>query len=435
MSTINLHVHELTRVEGHGDIILNAKDGTIEELKWAVTEAPRFFEAMFRGRSWQDASLLGSRICGICAVAHASTSVRATEEAFGLKLSDQDLKFRLLNYHGEMLESHVLHLMFLVAPDALGVPSVLPLAATHPEAVKMALRCKKMGNLISDVVCGRKLHPVAMTPGGWTGLPSQKQMLELKKYVDARESDIKMMVDLIVSVVPNFPDYLVNFERETEFLSLTHPDEFALYRGDLRSTDTEKVTDHRQYKDVIKERIVPHSTAKWTSSQRSSYAVGALARCNNNAGQLNKEAKAVAAAVGFKPVVHKPFYMNVAQLIETVHSYYEAKRGIDELLDTGWKHEYPVVKPRAGRGVGVCEAPRGLLIHDYTYDDKGIITEANCIVPTCENHGNIEDDFRALVPQILDKPQDVIAHTLEMLVRTYDPCISCSVHMLNVKFV
>jgi len=435
MSTVNIHVHEVTRLEGHGDIVLNAKDGTIQELKWAVTEAPRFFEAMFRGRSWRDASLLGSRICGICAVAHASTSVRATEEAFGLTLSDQDLKFRTLNYHGEMLESHVLHLMFLVAPDAFNAPSVLPLAATHPEAVKMALRCKKMGNMISDAICGRKLHPIAMVPGGWTALPSPKKMREVKAYVDARESDIKMMVDLIVSVVPNFPDYLVNFERETEFLSLTHPDEFALYRGDIKSTDTRKVTDHRKYKEVIKERIVPHSTSKWTSSQRSSYAVGSLARCNNNAGQLNREAKAVAAAVGFKPVVHKPFYNNVAQLIETVHCYYEAKRLIDQLLDTGWKHEMPQVTPKAGRGVGVCEAPRGLLIHDYTYDDKGILLEANCIVPTTENHGSIEDDFRGLVPQIITKPQPEIAHALEMLVRTYDPCISCSVHMLNVRFV
>lgn len=435
MSTVNIHIHEVTRIEGHGDVILSAKDGKIVDLKWAVTEAPRFFEAMFRGRSWRDASYLGSRICGICAVAHASTSVRATEEAFGLTISDTDLKFRTLNYHGEMLESHVLHLMFLVAPDAFKAPSVLPLAASHPEAVKMALRLKKMGNMISDVVCGRKLHPVSLVPGGFSALPSVKQMRDLKAFVDARESDIKMMVDTIVSVIPLFPDYLVNFERETEFISLTHPDEFALYRGEIKSTDTGRVTDHRDYKKVIKERIVEHSTAKWTSSQRSSYAVGALARCNNNASQLNKEAQAVAKAVGFKPVVHKPFYNNVAQLIETVHCYYEAKRLIDQLLDEGWKHEPPQVKPRAGRGVGICEAPRGLLIHDYTYDDKGVITEANCIVPTTENHGSIEDDIRVLAPQIINKPQPEITHCLEMLVRAYDPCISCSVHMLNVRFV
>jgi len=435
MSTVNIHVHELTRVEGHGDIILNATDGTIEELKWSVTEAPRFFEAMFKGRSWRDASLLGSRICGICAVAHASTSVRATEEAFGLKLSEQDLKFRLLNYHGEMLESHILHLMFLVAPDAFGAPSVLPLATSHPEAVKMALRTKKCGNMISDVICGRKLHPIAMTPGGWTALPTPKQMRDLKKYVDEREDDFKMMVDVLVGAIPNLPDYFLNFERETEYLSLTHPDEFALYRGDIKSTDTKTVTDHRNYRDVITERVVDHSTAKWTSSQRSSYGVGALARVNNNFDQLNDQAKAVAAAAGWTPISYKPFDYNVTQLIEVVHSYYDARRLIDELLDTGWTHVPPEVTPKAGRGVGICEAPRGLLIHDYTYDDDGIITEANCIVPTCENHGNIEDDFRALVPQILDKPQDEIAHCLEMLVRAYDPCISCSVHMLNVKFV
>ncbi|MFP4056559.1 MAG: Ni/Fe hydrogenase subunit alpha [Candidatus Brocadiia bacterium] len=435
MSTVNVHVHELTRVEGHGDIVLNAENGEIVDLKWAVTEAPRFFEAMFKGRSWRDASYLGSRICGICAVAHASTSVRATEEAFGLQLSEQDLAFRQLNYHGEMLESHVLHLMFLVAPDAFNAPSVLPLAASHPEAVKMALRCKKCGNMISDVVCGRKLHPVAMTPGGWTALPSVHQMRQLKHYVDEREDDFKMMVDVLAEAIPNIPASLRDFERETEYLSLAHPEEYALYRGDIKSTDTGEVTDHRDYHSVIQERVVPHSTAKWTSSQRSSYGVGALARCNNNFDQLNDQAKAVADAVGWKPVSYKPFDYNVTQLIETIHSYYEAKRLIDELLDSGWEHQPPEVEPKAGRGVGVCEAPRGLLIHDYTYDEKGIITEANCIVPTCENHGNIEDDFRALVPGILDHPQEEIAHTLEMLVRAYDPCISCSVHMLRVRFV
>jgi coenzyme F420-reducing hydrogenase alpha subunit len=259
-------------------------------------------------------------------------------------------------------------------------------------------------------------------------------MREVQKYVDARESDIKMMVDVVTSVVPLFPDYLVGFERQTEFISLTHPDEFALYRGDIKSTDTGKVTDHRKYKEVIKERIVPHSTSKWTSSQRSSFAVGALARCNNNAGQLNKEASALASALGFKPVVHKPFFNNVAQLIETVHCYYEAKRLIDELLDTGWKHEPPQVTPRAGRGVGVCEAPRGLLIHDYTYDDKGIITEANCIVPTCENHGSIEDDIRLYLPAVVNLPQDEMVDAMEKLIRAYDPCISCSAHFLKVEW-
>jgi coenzyme F420-reducing hydrogenase alpha subunit len=292
-----------------------------------------------------------------------------------------------------------------------------------------------MGTMISDVICGRKLHPIAMMPGGWSYLPPPKKMRELKKYVDEREADVKLMVEVVASVVPNVPAYLRDFARETEYLSLTHPTEYALYRGEIKSTDTKKVTDHREYKSVIKERIVPHSTSKWTSSQRTSFGVGALPRINNNFSQLNKEAMAVAKAVGFKPISYKTFDYNVAQLIETVHCYYEAKRLIDELLDTGWKHEMPEVKPKAGRGVGICEAPRGTLIHDYTYDERGLITEANCIVPTTENHGNIEDDFRALVPKILDKPQAEIAHALEILVRCYDPCVSCSVHMLNVRFV
>jgi len=126
----------------------------------------------------------------------------------------------------------------------------------------------------------------------------------------------------------------------------------------------------------------------------------------------------------------------VAQVIECVHCHEECRTIMKTLLDSGLKRdEVPQVQVKAGRGVGATEAPRGLLIHDYTYDDGGLITDANCIIPTNQNLANIDDDMQKLVPEIIDRDHGEIRLLLEMLVRAYDPCISCSVHMLDVKFV
>jgi coenzyme F420-reducing hydrogenase alpha subunit len=126
--------------------------------------------------------------------------------------------------------------------------------------------------------------------------------------------------------------------------------------------------------------------------------------------------------------------ITVAQLVECFHVVEHSLSLIAQIVARGLEEEDIRVKVRAGRGVGAVEAPRGVLFHDYTYDDRGILTEANCIIPTNQNHNNIQKDFEALVPQILDKPQNEIRHTLEMVVRAYDPCISCSAHSLEVNF-
>jgi len=126
--------------------------------------------------------------------------------------------------------------------------------------------------------------------------------------------------------------------------------------------------------------------------------------------------------------------ITVAQIVESFQAAEDSINLIDQILARGLKEEINTVKVRAGRGIGVVEAPRGILFHDYTYDENGVLTDANCIIPTNQNHNNIQKDMEALVPSILSQPQDEIRHTLEMLVRAYDPCVSCSTHLLNVSF-
>jgi coenzyme F420-reducing hydrogenase alpha subunit len=160
---ININVHQVTRIEGHGNIILNAKDGKIEELRWEVPESPRFFEAMLQGREYENVPYIASRICGICSIAHTTASMQATEAAFGIQPSEQTLLLRKLLYNAEIIESHVLHAYVLAVPDFVGVDSVFPLVETHKEAVLRAMRLKRLGYNLAELLAGRKTHPLGQT--------------------------------------------------------------------------------------------------------------------------------------------------------------------------------------------------------------------------------------------------------------------------------
>lgn len=431
---ININVHHVTRVEGHGNIYVNVKNGVIEKCEWNISEAPRFFEAMVVGRNWNELHHVTSRICGICSIGHTLASLRATEAAMGIKVSDQDLKLRKLALHAENLQSHILHLGFLVLPDLMGVGSVIPLASSNSEEVKTVLQLHRTANEMSNLLCGRTTHPQRLIPGGFSKIPSLRELKELKKKLQDSVPKLQAVAELFKSVAPKLPD----FNRETEFIALTKPDEYALYDGDIASSDTGKAP-ASEYLAFTNEYIVPISTAKRAKHARESYMVGALARLNINFDRLSPLAKKTAGMFGLKPVCHNPFMNNIAQLVEVVHSVEDSIRLIDELEAAGLQsqpdYHQPEITVKAGHGVGAVEVPRGILFHDYTYNQKGVCTKANCVIPTNQNHGNIELDLKALLPQVLDKTEKEIELSLEMLVRAYDPCISCSTHCVKVHFV
>ena len=177
MSNVNINVHHVTRVEGHGNIVVNTRNGELEECKFEVVESPRFFEAMLRGRRWDQAQHITCRICGICSIGHTTASLNATEAAFGIKPSEQTRLLRRLLFHGEMIQSHILHVYFLVAPDLLGVGSVIPLADTHTDVVLRALRMKKLANEICRVIAGKHVHPSAAVVKGFTRIPEPEEWL------------------------------------------------------------------------------------------------------------------------------------------------------------------------------------------------------------------------------------------------------------------
>lgn len=429
---IAINVEHLTRVEGHGNIVLNAKNGQVKKIEWEVSEAPRFFESFVRNRPYHELSHITSRICGICSIGHALTSLKATEDAMDITISPQTELLRKLALHGENMQSHILHVGYLVSPDLFNVGSVFPLISSAPEIVKKIISLHRLANEMSDLICGRTTHPITLVPGGFSQIPTEKQFVQLKQKL----KKIRPTCDVVAQVILDNAHKLPDFTRETEYIALTSKDEYALYDGIIGSTDTGTHPVH-EYESVVNEFLVPQSTAKYCKHHRDSYMVGALARFNLNADLLSPSAKKLAKQFDLQPVNYNPFMNNIAQIVEYVHSVEDSIELIDSLLNQGLNcNERPTTfTVKEGRGIGAIEVPRGILFHDYTYNKNGMCTKANCVIPTNQNHNNIQKDMEALAPELLEKPKEEITLNLEMLVRAYDPCISCSTHYLDVTFV
>ena len=420
---INIEVTPLSRVEGHGDLVLDIANKKIEKLQFRIPESPRFFEAMLVGRKYDEPSHITSRICGICGVSHTSASIKATEAAMDIRPSKQTILLRKLIFHSEVMQSNALHVFYLAAPDFFGVGSVFPLAGTDPELVNIAVRIKKMANDIVRIIGGRAVHPIRTVVGGFTKLPSEEEMYKMRDMLKSSYPDIEKTVKVLKSIK------IPHFERKTEYLSISDPSEYAVYDGNIRSSNGWDA-DNQDYLDRLKEKVVKHSTGKHCFTENGTYMVGALSRFNNNYQKLSSLARGYAEELGLKAPCHNTYMNNIAQFIEIVHGIDDSIRLIGKILEDGLSEDRAMakIKIKGGRGVGIVEAPRGMLIHDYTYGDDGRIRKANLIIPTNQNYANIEEDLKLLVQSIIDKSEDDIRLACEMMIRAYDPCISCSTH-------
>ncbi len=431
MPTRRIDVHHVTRVEGHGDIVVDARDGQLLDISWQVPEAPRFFEAMVVGRPWQDLQTIVSRICGICSVSHSMACVKGLEAALGIEPSAQALALRRLAHAAELVSSHVLHIGYLAAPDLLGAPSVLPLIKSHMAVVENVVALHAMANRWAETLVGRTTHPLGIQPGRMTFLPALDDLRSVHAALVAARPRLDDLGAVLAELAPHLPD----FERETEYVALVDDDGYALYDGLIASTDTQERVAPERFERVANEWTPARSTAKWARWHRESYTVGALARYHLSGARLRPRARRAAEALGVDRHRHNPYYNTLVQLVECVHVVEESIDGLDALLERGLAREEAAAPTRAGEGVGAVEAPRGALFQRYALDGEGRCVRANLTVPTGQNHANIQADMEALVPRILERGEDEVRLWLEMLVRAYDPCVSCSTHFLDVRFV
>jgi len=285
--------------------------------------------------------------------------------------------------------------------------------------VKRGLRLKKLGNDITDLIGGRAVHPVTAVVGGFPTLPNKNQMQKVRKQLVEAKQDAFETVYLFSKV--EIPD----FTRRCEHMAISDPKEYVINQGRLKSTEGLDINEI-EYREYISEKQVLYSTALHSHvKKRDSFMVGPLPRVNINFGQLSPDAKNAAKRSGVKFPNFNPFVSHLARAIELVHDIDESIAIIDRVP---LKEERREVSCKAGFGAAITEAPRGSLYHSYDLDNNGIVKGVDLVPPTAHNAYNIEKDMHEFVQTILDLPLGEITLKCEMLIRAYDPCISCSVH-------
>jgi sulfhydrogenase subunit alpha len=423
MKTID--VPALARVEGEGGLYIGIQDGKAVEIRLDIYEPPRFFEGFLVGRFLQEVPDITARICGICPVAYQMSSVAGLEKALNVQVTPAVYALRRLMYCAEYIESHTLHIYLLQAPDMLGQPSALDLAAIAPQVVKDALRMKKAGNDLLKVIGGRSVHPVNVCVGGFYHWPSRKELEALLSELQWGLQAAKACVGWAVSLP--YP----TLENDYEFVAIQHPSEYGVMAGEIASSKNGKIPVADFESHYMEEHVQRSNALHGRTISGDPYLVGPISRVNLNHDQLHPNAKQAIADNKIILPINNPFQALVARAVELVHFYAEAIDAIQAYQPEGMP--YQEFKLAAGEGCGVSEAPRGLLYHRYKIDEQGMVRYAKITPPTAQNLPRIETDLGALVPQLLELDHEAATLTAEHLVRSYDPCISCATHFLTLR--
>jgi coenzyme F420-reducing hydrogenase alpha subunit len=423
-TTQTLQVGMLARVEGEGGLHLEIHDGHVTAVELRIFEPPRFYEAFLRGRAWTEPPDITARICGICPVAYQFSSCMALEDACGVTVPDHIGTMRRLLYCGEWIESHALHMYLLHAPDFLGYPGAIEMAADHPDVVARGLRLKQAGNDLMDLVGGRSVHPINVKLGGFYHLPSVAELRAIRTVLADALEDAVATVRLVATF--DFPE----LEQTCTYLSLRPEVGYPIEAGDV-VTSTGDHWPVREFREHISEYHVERSTALHSTLDGKPYVVGPLARYTLNHDRLSPLARELAHEAGLGATCRNPFKSIVVRAVELVEALVEAMEIIDGWAD-GRAPSVPV-PARAGEGFGATEAPRGVLFHRYVLDHAGSIQDAQIVPPTAQNQPSIEADLRELAERWVALGDHDLTHRCEQAIRNYDPCISCSVHAVDVR--
>ncbi len=423
--TTTIHVPILARVEGEGALDVRIVNHQIQSLQLKIYEPPRLFEKFLEGRCYSDVLDMVARICGICPVAYQMSAAHAIEQCFGMQPGPWVRDMRRLFYCGEWLESHSLHIHFLAAPDFLGFKSAPDMAKVYPDIVRRGLRLQALGNELISLLGGRSVHPVGACIGGFYQAPSCTRIQELLERVNARISDCENLLTWVGSLA--LSDNTHNFTS----VSLQHPDEYPMNEGHIVS-DKGLFISPECFDDYFKECQVPYSTALHCLLQGKPYLVGPLARVNNNVDQLPSPIKDILHPLGIHFPSNNMYHSIIARAVEIYYCVLEARRILAGYV-------YPAapsqdVKPRKGIGYGCTEAPRGMLWHCFEMDEEGIVQSARIVPPTSQNQARIEEDLCISLERFgLNKADSELRAYSEMIIRNYDPCISCSTHFLQLN--
>ena len=457
MKTIT--IAPVTRIEGHAKITINLDDsGNVADTFVNVVEL-RGFEKFCIGRPVEELPRIVTSICGVCPWHHHLASAKANDAVFGVTPPPTGTKLRDLCQSIAFCSDKILHFFFLAGPDFVmgpdadySVRNVIGIVQSNPEIGKKVVRCRHLGTQMLLIASGKSIHPVTAVPGGFSKpltdkdrdklLPMANEVLDFAKFAIAfaKENIFPKYLDVIktVGVI------------ETGFLgTVTDDGSLNVYDGKLRlmkPDGTHEEFAYDQYTEYIAEHIEPWTYLKFPYAKKwgdfnmdlegpvGIYRTNALARinvCDKMATPL-AQAELEEFREKFGRPAQQTLLYNYARLIELVYS---AEHTIELLNDpeiTGKETRVPVT-PRAARGVGCVEAPRGTLIHDYETDEDGLVTNVNLIVGTTHNNAPINMSVKQAAKTLIkDGNYDQgILNRVEMAIRAYDPCLSCATHKLD----
>ena len=419
-----IELNHVAKVEGHVSLHVEVDKGKVNKIEMQCVEGARFFEGFLVGRSFYEAPVLTQRICGVCPQSHNLASIQAMEDILGVKVTVQTKVFREVLMYAQIIQSHVLHMFFLTAADYLDVAGVPEMAKKYPNLVKLAIKLKKNANMVKEVISGRAVHSISPVIGGFTKLPSQDEIDSIVKEFKANRKYAIKAADVLLGL--DYPD----FSRPRESFAVCNGKNYEALNGEVYG-DCGTRFGKSVYSDEFVEVVKRYSAAKFVSHKKKSFMVGALARVNNNFDNLEDGVKKLSAKHKLSFPSSNPFMNNAAQALEIVQYWDMIIKALDgfAVKDEGIV-EFEV---RAGIGIGAIEVPRGTLYHEYEINSKGEIVSANIIAPTTQNIMCMEDDAKEYIPMLLGSDKGEMIRKIEMLIRAYDPCLSCSAHYVERK--
>ncbi|MDD2853812.1 MAG: nickel-dependent hydrogenase large subunit [Desulfuromonadaceae bacterium] len=406
--TINM----LTRVEGHGSVELIRDNERVVDARLNMYESPRLFEALLVGRRFDEIADIACRICSICSTVHKVAALQAVEQAMGVTVSQKTTFMRELAVQGGQIESHALHIFCLVLPDYLGVNGFHELAAHAPEKLQVGLRIKKLGNLIQETVGGRAIHPFNLLVGGVGNMPGADQLYRLSEQLSGVCDDVTAVIEYICGRKEILPP----LASTTGCAASGGP---PLFGDCLITTDGQNIPASR--------------AAVWLNEQVESHTNAKISRFDGNSSCMVGPLARLMVAM---PPEYARYFPDTsirsslkARAVELKMAVERALLLIGHLRADGLKNEPPKkIVISKGEGASIVEAPRGSLLHRYRFDSHGICTAANIITPTAINQRTIARTLLELVNTMDGADYDQIKSAAEILIRCYDPCISCAVH-------
>ncbi|MFN7995546.1 MAG: Ni/Fe hydrogenase subunit alpha [Bryobacteraceae bacterium] len=445
-----IKIDPVTRIEGHAKITIQVNDeGRVTDAQLHVTQV-RGFEKFTEGRPFYEMPAITARICGICPISHLIASVKACDAIMAVQIPETAAMLRELLHCAQFVQSHALSFFHLSAPDLLlGMDSdparrnVMGLIEQHPERARDGIALRRFGQQVIEWLAGERIHPSWTVPGGVNEPLSSDIRDRIRAELPQAKAIARRTLEFFKTVVDSFTDEIANFGNvPTMYAGLVDPaGSLQLYDGRLRFRDSEGaiVADQirpKQYADYIAETTILTSYLKAPYYKpigypEGVYRVGPLARLNvaDRCGTPEADVEFAEFHQRFGRPVQSAFHFHYARLIEALYALerMDALLADPEILN-------PHVRAHAGvnamEGVGIAEAPRGVLIHHYKVDESGAIRWANLIVATGHNNLAMNKSIRQVSDRFIDGNHltEGMLNRVSAVVRAYDPCLSCSTH-------